>query len=270
MKITAMMSVFNEEHRISRAVKGTRLWSDQVLVLDKGSTDKTVEVAKSLGATVLSIPFSGPGEEDIVRWAQSAKNDWIVGLTPGEQASLALAKFFRSFAGTDDHSTDIFQVPVKIKTFGDFALRNGPWSISYQARLWHRGRVIPQNEIHAPLALTKNTKRLPFRDEFYLLHCTHNTYPAFIEKHKNYAWAEATRANDLILRARQAIEKAERHDIDFLHAGNIGLRSMVAWKAYHYMISLACLTHDLTEEKVREIYEADLQFHLDQLEAALS
>ena len=259
MNLTSMIAVYNEEQRIKRLVVSAKLWCDEVLVLDKGSQDDTRGIAADLGAKVVSIPFCGPGEEDTFKWAHEyASSDWILAITPSEQPTLDMAKFFRAFSPHQFRDADVIQLPVKVMTFGDFIPRAGPWALSFQPRLWNKHRATATGKIHAPLALTANTRRLDFRKDFFLLHCTHPSFESFIEKHKSYAAGEARTAGDLYRACRLAIEKAERHDIDFLEAGKVGLRSMVAWKAYHYMIALACLTFELDERTVLETYDRAL------------
>ena len=52
MKITATIITLNEERNIARAIESLRC-CDQIVVLDSGSVDRTVELAAKLGATVI-------------------------------------------------------------------------------------------------------------------------------------------------------------------------------------------------------------------------
>ena len=52
MKITATIITLNEERNIARAIESLRC-CDEILVLDSGSTDRTVELAEKLGARVI-------------------------------------------------------------------------------------------------------------------------------------------------------------------------------------------------------------------------
>ncbi len=51
--ITAVIPAFNEEKTIAAVVKETRLYVDEVVVVDDGSTDSTQKIAHDSGATVL-------------------------------------------------------------------------------------------------------------------------------------------------------------------------------------------------------------------------
>lgn len=50
----------NEEANIERAIKSGLAIADEVVVCDTGSTDKTIEIAKSLGARVIEFPWDIP------------------------------------------------------------------------------------------------------------------------------------------------------------------------------------------------------------------
>lgn len=50
--ISVVILTFNEEKHIARCIKSLSTFTDKVFIVDSGSTDKTVEIAKSLGAEV--------------------------------------------------------------------------------------------------------------------------------------------------------------------------------------------------------------------------
>jgi len=58
-KITYLMSSFNEESRIRDVLHHAVLWADEVLILDKQSTDRTLEICSGFGprVRVVEIPL---------------------------------------------------------------------------------------------------------------------------------------------------------------------------------------------------------------------
>lgn len=76
MRIVAYIMAKNEESNIEDSVKNL-MWCDEVIVADTGSTDNTKEVARKLGASVISLPFAGFGKTRnmIVEKIQA---DWII------------------------------------------------------------------------------------------------------------------------------------------------------------------------------------------------
>ena len=56
MCISILILTLNEERNILRCLESVR-WSDDIVVLDSGSTDRTVEIAERAGARVVNRPF---------------------------------------------------------------------------------------------------------------------------------------------------------------------------------------------------------------------
>ena len=84
-KITAILHTHNDARRIGRALDSLRA-IDEVLVIDHGSTDDTVKIARHHGATVKEgVPGVNPGV-----YAIDAHHDWIFCLQPNESFSESL------------------------------------------------------------------------------------------------------------------------------------------------------------------------------------
>jgi len=80
-KIISIIPAFNEHATIFDVVHGARKYSDQVLVIDDGSIDKTVEIAKDAGAIVLNHQHNeGQGRAIITgfKYALENKADIVV------------------------------------------------------------------------------------------------------------------------------------------------------------------------------------------------
>ena len=55
--LSLAMMVKNEEHFLEDALLSVKDWVDEMIVMDTGSTDRTVEIAKDLGAKVSFFPW---------------------------------------------------------------------------------------------------------------------------------------------------------------------------------------------------------------------
>ncbi len=80
--ITATIITLNEEQDLPRAIESVR-WADEVLVVDSGSSDRTVEVAERLGARVVHHAWPGYGPQKNFAQRQ-AKHDWILNIDADE------------------------------------------------------------------------------------------------------------------------------------------------------------------------------------------
>ncbi len=81
----------NEEALIGQCLGSARLFCDELIVVDSYSTDRTVEIAKSLGAQVFQQEFT-----DYVRQKQAsldhATSEWVLLLDADEQATWELGR----------------------------------------------------------------------------------------------------------------------------------------------------------------------------------
>src|SRR5262249_40120835 len=57
--VSVLIAVRNEERNLPRCLEGIRDWAGEVVVVDSQSSDRTVDVAKSFGATVLQFDYQG-------------------------------------------------------------------------------------------------------------------------------------------------------------------------------------------------------------------
>ncbi len=55
--ISIIFLTYNEEVNISQALKSIGNWTEEIIVLDSGSTDRTIKIAEELGAKVFYRQF---------------------------------------------------------------------------------------------------------------------------------------------------------------------------------------------------------------------
>lgn len=84
MKISACYIVKNEEQNIARSVKSIAGNYDELIVVDTGSSDKTVEVSKSLGAKCFAIEWKNDFASARNYAISKAVGDWIIFLDADE------------------------------------------------------------------------------------------------------------------------------------------------------------------------------------------
>src|SRR5690242_11180614 len=88
MKITATIITLNEERNIARAIESLRC-ADEILVIDSGSIDRTIELAENLGAKVIEAGWLGYAAQKN-RAADHASHEWILSLDADEALSESL------------------------------------------------------------------------------------------------------------------------------------------------------------------------------------
>jgi len=134
MKITATIITLNEERKIVRAIESLRC-CDEILILDSGSTDRTVELACNLGARVIEAGWRGyAGQKN---WAaEQATHDWILSLDADEALSEALEAEIWNLKKTGPQY-DAYTMPRLAQYLGRWILHSG-WYPDRKVRLYDR------------------------------------------------------------------------------------------------------------------------------------
>src|SRR5665811_1708473 len=115
MNLSVVIITFNEEANIGRTLTSVRpLVADgkgEIIVVDSGSTDRTVEIAKSLGANVFVEQWKGFAAQKNSA-IEKATGDWILSLDADEEVSTELAHEIQTLL-RDKPNPDGFFIPRK-------------------------------------------------------------------------------------------------------------------------------------------------------------
>src|SRR5262245_37809684 len=134
MKISATIITFNEQKNIARAIESLR-FCDEVVVVDSGSVDRTVEIADKLGARVLEHPWHGFAKQKNFA-AEEARFDWIFSIDADESLSEALeGEIWQLKKNGPQH--DAYTVPRLAQYLGRWILHSG-WYPDRKIRLYNR------------------------------------------------------------------------------------------------------------------------------------
>lgn len=132
--MTLVIITLNEEDNIERCIKSAPFVSD-IVVLDSGSQDKTLNKAAALGARVFSEAWRGFGSQK-QRATELAQTDWILNLDADEVLSPELqTEIFNRFPNLDPERGYLF--PRKSFHMGRWILHGG-WYPDRQLRLYNR------------------------------------------------------------------------------------------------------------------------------------
>jgi glycosyltransferase involved in cell wall biosynthesis len=136
MKITATIITLNEERNIARAIESLRC-CDEILILDSGSTDRTLQLAENLGARVFEAGWRGySGQKN---WAaEQASHDWILSLDADEALSEALEAEIWNLKKSGPRY-DGYTMPRLARYLGRWILHSG-WYPDRKIRLYDRSK----------------------------------------------------------------------------------------------------------------------------------
>jgi glycosyltransferase involved in cell wall biosynthesis len=137
MKISATIITYNEERHIARAIESLRC-ADDIVVVDSGSTDRTIEIAEKLGARVVEHPFKSYAEQKNYAAAE-ADNDWILSLDADESLSEGLeGEILQVKKNGPDY--DAYTMPRLAQYLGRWILHSG-WHPDRKVRFYDRRRA---------------------------------------------------------------------------------------------------------------------------------
>jgi glycosyltransferase involved in cell wall biosynthesis len=137
-KISAYILTYNEAEKIEAALSSV-LWADEVVVVDSFSVDRTAQIARTLGARVVDVPFHGFG--DLRNRAVEACNfDWIFSLDADERCTEAVRdEILALLESSPPH--DIYMVPRRSYMMGRWIRGSGWYPNFRQPQLFRKGSI---------------------------------------------------------------------------------------------------------------------------------
>ena len=201
--IAAVLIVKNEDTVIEECLKSVA-WADEIIVLDSGSTDKTLDIARQYTDKVFqNSDWQGFG---VQRQRAQAKvtSDWVLMIDADERVSDELRESLKAKLYEDDRSK-AYALAILPWCFGRF-IRHGGWYPAHKVRFYplekaHYGdqRVHEKLEFSPDIAVEKLNGDL--------LHYTYRDLEHYLVKSAHYAaeWANQREASGKITSLSQGV-----------------------------------------------------------------
>jgi glycosyltransferase involved in cell wall biosynthesis len=185
--VSVLILTKNEELNIGRCLESVA-WSDDIVVLDSGSTDETVRIAASRGARILFRDFDNfAAQRNHAMSVANFKHDWVLHLDADEVATEALAHEIDQ--AIRDSTRDAFRIPSKLMFMGRWLRFSGMYPV-YQVRLGRRDIFRFQQVGHGQREVTENlvigTLREPYQHFSFS-----KGISDWIQRHDRYSTDEA-------------------------------------------------------------------------------
>ena len=133
-QISVVIITRNEEHNIKACIRSARQLTDDVVVVDCGSDDRTVAMAKEEGARTCTTDWLGFGYSRNLG-ASEANHDWILALDADERITPQLALAIKNTAFDDKATVYKFN---RRNCIGDKQVRFGTLGFERVRRIYHR------------------------------------------------------------------------------------------------------------------------------------
>jgi glycosyltransferase involved in cell wall biosynthesis len=140
----------NEAHIIGSTLARVQGITDDIVIVDSGSTDGTQEIVKQIGARLIETDWKGFGITKNMG-VQAAKYDWILSIDADEMID---ARLRQSILDEDlANENKVFSLAYR-NYIGKKELRFGEWGGDKHIRLFNRKKVVWSNEpVHEQLLL---------------------------------------------------------------------------------------------------------------------
>lgn len=152
------------------------------------STDKTVEIAKKLGAKVFyhkNIGFVEPARDFAV---SKAEGDWVLVLDADEEISAKLSEHLKKIV--ELNNCDFVNIPRKNIIFGKW-MHASMWWPDLLTRFFKKGAVVWSNEIHRPPVANGVGFTLPNEEELSIIHYNYKSVSEFLIRMDKYSTIQA-------------------------------------------------------------------------------
>jgi glycosyltransferase involved in cell wall biosynthesis len=182
MPLSVVIITKNEAHIIGKTLQSLLGITDDLIIVDSGSTDNTVEIGKSFGAKIIATRWDGYGINKN-KGIDAAKYSWILNLDADEAIDEELKAAIQQLELKDENTVYNF----KFKNFFcNKWIRFGEWSGDKHIRLFNRNTVRWNNlAVHEGLTLSNDIKLVLLPGN--VLHYTTQHVDEYISKTVAYA-----------------------------------------------------------------------------------
>jgi len=186
MLLSVAIVTLNEEENLARTLSSVR-WAEEIVVVDSGSTDRTVEIAHQFGARVIEREWPGFAAQKNFAIAQ-CKGTWILSLDADEELTPELQTQIRTLLPTNP-PTDAYYLRRRNLFLGRWIKRGGFYP-DPKLRLFRRTAAnfaaTPRFEnrpVHETIVFDGHASTL----DYDLIHHAYPTLETYIEHMDRYS-----------------------------------------------------------------------------------
>jgi glycosyltransferase involved in cell wall biosynthesis len=181
-KISVVIITKNEAQNISDCLESVK-WADEIIVVDSGSEDETISIAKRFTDKVLINEWKGFADQKSFAMNQ-ATNEWILSIDADERVT---EKLKDEILNSDLNQFDGYRIKRENYFLGKL-IRGCGWGNDYQLRLFRKSKTKLTNrlvhegfEVEGKIGQLKNS----------MLHFSYRNFSDAITKINHYSTLEA-------------------------------------------------------------------------------
>lgn len=189
MKISAVVVTFNEEKNIKKCLDSLKFCSE-IIIVDSGSTDATLRIAKKCGARIFYKQFSD--FSSIKNFGiTKAKNQWILSIDADEEISNELQKKIK-IAITNVYDGYYIR---RINYFLGKPIKYSGWGNDFQLRLFKKNKGSFYGSVHESVKLKGKSGYI--RDPIF--HYSYIDSRSYFEKMNRYTSIQAQKTKPFLI-----------------------------------------------------------------------
>ncbi len=186
--ISVIIITLNESSKIEACLDSVK-WTDEIIVIDSGSTDNTVEICKKYTDKVYETDWPGFGPQKN-RALSYASCDWVLSIDADEVVTPELKEEIQS--ALLNETFEIYDIP-RLSSFCGRDLHYGGWRPDYVTRLFKNGSASFSNDlVHERLVF--ETKKGKLKES--LTHTSIDDLDSMLSKINAYSTAGTQRIVD--------------------------------------------------------------------------
>lgn len=187
MTLSIIIITKNEAYNIAECIQSAS-FADEIIVVDSGSTDETVSIAKKLGAKTFKTDWKGFGLQKN-RAINLSTGDWIFSIDADERIPYGLKKEIQD--ATNQNEFNAFDVPRSSFFISKFMNHSG-WYPDRTKRLFKKGSAqFSPHQVHEHLETNEKIGHL----NTALIHYSYRDYETLVNKMNLYSTAGAAEFN---------------------------------------------------------------------------
>ncbi len=180
-KISVVLAVFNEEKNLKQCLDSVSDFAWEIVVVDGGSTDRTLEIAKQFRSKIIKTSNPQVFHINKNKAIDAASGDWVLQLDADETVTKELAEEIKEVTVRDSEANG-YWIPRKNLFLGKFLTKGGQYP-DYTLRLYRKGKGrLPAKDVHEQAIVEGKTDYL----KNDLLHLKDKSFSIYLERFNRY------------------------------------------------------------------------------------
>lgn len=188
MPISVVINTKNAEKYLKKCLESVK-FADEIIIADMNSSDQTQKIARQYTKKIFQCPdyqYVEPARNFAI---SKAKYEWILIIDSDEEITLELKKKIIDIIN-NPNSPDIYLIARKNIIFNQW-IKNSNWWPDYQIRLFKKGKVKWQDQIHSLPQAQGQQEKIEAIEDLAIIHYNYQTIFQFIERLNRYTNIEA-------------------------------------------------------------------------------